>query len=227
MDDHYKSFIKLIKWASNRSSKGLTGRYDYWDFFESGLETLALCMVKWKEKGFTFEGEDGISFKKYFKTALFNKFKQIQALSFGKKRMGAHISLPRELAIAKNRLGAQVQVVDLLSGDGGFGEVFFKELCTHVASFLPSTESKIFFLIVDPPEDLATEAVLNHFKKQKFAIIAGNSHKNKAVRVTYNHLFRYVNENVETISKLDFLGAIESIKETVNRICNSKFRNSV
>jgi hypothetical protein len=198
-------FVTLIRWASRKYSNKLTGRYDYWDFFEDGLLILALCLTKWVVRDSELEDRKG--FGKYFKTSLFNRFRQIEIAAHCKKRFGIHT--PLELA-AK------------VSCDGGFGDIFFNELVDHVKTFLSEEEKKIFELMVNPPEDLIEEALHEASRKQKQALILG-TYDVRTIRITTGCLFTYINKKGwRHFSEHGFLKTIRTIRKVVREAIDSE-----
>jgi len=202
----YNELINLIKVSSSRFATKFKLRYDYFDFYDDGIWILGLCMVKWREKGKSFD--DNIGFKKYFKTSLFNRFRQLEIKSFCKKSAGVKVPL-------------DFSVVSQVSCDGGFGEVLFKELVDHVSNFLSSREKKVFSLMADPPEDLVRIARIQNSRKMKQSIIHGlyDAHK---VRISGPCIHRFLTKNGETISRKELSDTIASIREVVARIVMKK-----
>jgi hypothetical protein len=199
-----EEFVKLIRWASRKYSWKLSGRYDYWDFFEDGLLILSLCLCKWRLKDVRLEDKNG--FRKYFKTALFNRFRQIEMASHCKKRFGIHTPLD---------FASQV------SCDGGFGEVHLRELVEHINSFLESDFEKwIFSLMVDPPEDLIDDALYEMSRKRKQALLLG-TYDLRTVKISKGCLFAYVNKHKKS-SEHGFLKAVKRIRSTVRNVVDKK-----
>lgn len=203
-DSFYKEFVNLIRWASRKYSRYQAGRFDYWDFFEEGVLILSLCLCKWRESDRDMKDKD--SFQKYFKTALFNRFRQIQVMSHVGKRNGVHV--PVELA-------SEVPC------DGGFGDILFKELVDYVEIFLTNEEKRVFSLMTFPPEDLILDAIHLNFRKQKCAVISG-SRDSKAVKVTCKCLHRYINKKDGVISENHFFNILRSIRRVVRMVICQK-----
>jgi len=201
----YESFINLIRWASRKYSRELNGRFDYWDFFEEGILILSLCLCKWREKDKDLKDKEG--FQKYFKVALFNRFRQIQVMSHAGKRKGVHVSIEQ----ASN-----------VSCDGGFGDILFKELVDYVSIFLTKEEERLFSLMVFPPEDLLMDAIHEYFRKQKYAMLSGNkifkSYGSKSVRISCKCFHRYINKRDGVISETRFFSILRSIRRVVSMV---------
>lgn len=198
-----QEFVNLIRWASNKFSRKLVGRYDYWDFFEEGLFILSLCLCKWKDKD--PQSEDLNSFSKYFKTSLFRRFRQVQIKAFTKKRFGVHVPL---------------EFASQISCDGGFNDVHYRELIDHVISFLNKDEEKIFQLMVNPPEDLVSDAINEMARKKKVALING-TYDCRTVKLTISCLFKYINKK-EHLSESGFLKSLRSVRKKVKDIVTEK-----
>jgi len=199
-----EEFINLIRWASRRYSEKLAGRYDYWDFFEDGLLILSLCLWKWRVKDPRLLDRNGL--RKYFKTAIFNRFRQIEIASHCKKRFGIHIPL---------------EFASQVSCDGGFGEVHLKELVEYVNSFLESDFEKwIFSLMVEPPEQLVEDALHEMSRKRKQALILG-TYGIRSVRISMGCLYAYVNKRKKS-SEHGFLKAVKRIRRAVRSIIDKK-----
>lgn len=185
-----KSFSKLIYWAGNRFAFKLKGRYTFSDFFEEGFLTLSLCLFKWRIKDPTFERL--IEFNKYFKTSLFNKFRQIQILSCSRKKFGINVSISvlahlfvkkKEGVYTDSPLGK-----DLLMDS--FDEVRYKELISHISANLDSgLERLIFELHVNPPKSLLNEILLDCLRKEKKSVIVGGYVRR--IKLHKDCLYRY------------------------------------
>lgn len=198
-------FVNLIRWASHKFSRRVQlGRYDYWDFFEEGLIILALCLCKWREKDPGFGNK--ASFQKYFKTALFNRFSQIQTKSHSKKRYGIHVP---------------IQFATKVACDGGFNEVYYKELSDHVKTFLTETEEKIFSLLIDPPDDLVRDALHETARKQKQALITG-SYDCRTVKISVKCLFRYMSRKEKHFPESSFLKSLRRVRNVVSEVLSKR-----
>jgi hypothetical protein len=196
----FEHFNKLIRWASNKYSRNLVGRFDYWDFLEEGTLILALCLYKWRKKDEDLK--DQVGFTKYFKTALFNRFRQILIMSHSGKRKGMHVQAEEALKI---------------SCDGGFGEIFFKELADYVKLFLTEEEQYVFDLMLFPPQDLVQDAIYENARKQKSAAI-GNTYNSNVVKVTSKCLHRFINKTRSNFSENHFFSVLRNIRKVVRMV---------
>jgi len=216
----YDDLVNLIRWSSKRFSRGLVGRYDYWDFFEEGLVILSLCLHKWRTEKGDPELKDGAGFFKYCKTALFNRFRQIQILSHSRKKRGVHVSLESTLLGFYDDSNERVPITRddraCLSCDGGFGEVNYKELVDYVSTFLSQEEERMFRLMADPPEDLIMDALHESFRKHKSSVIH-DSYDCKRTRISCRCLHSYFNRKYGVISDNHFFNILKSVRETAKK----------
>jgi len=230
----YDDLVNLIRWSSRRFSRGLVGRYDYWDFFEEGLVILSFCLYKWRNEKGDPNVENRTGFLKYCKTALFNRFRQLQILSHSHKKKGVHVPIEKawgvKYPIMRREVGEPSEKPDFvgiptgklsenMSCDGGFGEIDYKELVEYVASFLSQEQDFMFRLMVDPPEDLVMDAIHDGFRKHTSSLIH-SKYDSRTVKISCKCLHKYFNQKYGVISDSHFFELLKSIREVAKRAVN-------
>jgi hypothetical protein len=186
LEDH----VYLIRYASKLFSKRIRSPLlDYWDLYGEGVLLLTICLVKWGKKN------DKEGFSRYFKTALFRRFHQLQTK-----------------LCKKEFLYSNSPIEEVLIGcDGGFGNIAFKELCNHVASELKQPDKTIFILFTDPPENL-TKLILSEFKKREKHVADPN------VKVRGKYLLKYLRSNGYSMTTVEFGRSLKRIRTRVKQI---------
>lgn len=203
----WNKFSNLIVWAAKHDSKYYTKtQFTYDDFYGFGVEIFALCLKKAKEKSMMMS-----EFGKYFKTSLFNRFRQIQNRAFLPKYKGIHISCDDVLT---------------LKGVNGFAEVESNEMINYVKSLLFGLERKIFRLMTMPPQNLVEMVLKENSRMLKKELIKGTRPSQREVSITYNHIFKYINQRqfehgLPSISKNRFEKRRRSMSKRVLTIINS------
>src|SRR4030042_109525 len=197
----YNELIGLIKFCAKRFSQMCPNRYyNYDDFLENGYTVYAICLKVWGERGLDYKN----GFKKYFKTSLWNSCKDMMTKAFSKKR-DSHNGIICYEDIGEN---------ELLT-DGGFNEIHYKELISHVVSALETElEKKIFAILVNPPEALIEETVLENRRKMKASIILGFSLKGtNTVKLSSRNVIKYLNDNGDNVSENLYYDAFKNLKK--------------
>lgn len=192
LEDH----VYLIRYASKLYSHKINPvRMDYWDLYGEAVLLLATCLAKWGDKN------DGAGFSRYFKTALFRRFNQLR-----------YIIAKRDYEIPTdsldNVLGLKVE------SDGGFNEIAFRELCSHVASGLRQPDRAIFILLVNPPASLS-QIVLDDSKKREKHL------NNPDVRLKGKHLIKYLHSKGYPITPIQFDHSLKRIRSRVKQVLDS------
>jgi len=220
----WKKYQPLIKWASKKYSTSLKrSPYDFCTFYAAGCEIFVICIKKWRAHRYSMDNI--LEFGKYFKTALFRKLWQIQVMAFRQKRQAHVLSFDTDLGgkftYGKGRIAGvrdleiEERLEEQLICDGGFNEVFYRELVEYVASFLKGLELEIFRILVDPPAEIIAEAAIASYRKRHASLCSGND-KLFCPKITKSIIIEFlIANNGVTVTSKQYSDALKNVKKIV------------
>lgn len=241
--DFEKSFAKhefYIRWASNfYKNKFRSSYFDKCDFFGEGVVIFTICFKKWAA-----DKKDDEGFGKYFRSALHNGFKNILTHGYASKRGG--IRRPERLKLAaiaslrddgilepsEDQLDERIEDIKDIGWvkevnldsiedkepqcDGGFNDVYYKELVSSIRSRLKGLAKKIFILLINPPRSLRLQAMRQNRKKMKANILSRKKIKGMdRVRITGKIMRSYLKDNGYSVTEPEYYSAMGQIKREV------------
>jgi hypothetical protein len=213
IDEKYEEFVGLIEWASNYYSRKVP--YSYVgrnDFVGTGYIVLSNCIQKWDGRG------NDKKFAKYFKTSLFNAYKNMLAKIYSNKQRTQVNYTEDEKEKVFYPDDESIHDLDLKAKNDGFGALFYEDLIKHVHGKIRNPiEKKIFIALVDPPEELCVEAITENRRKLKASINRTVNGVNK-VKASSGIIIKYLKKNGSHVSKSQYQSHLKNVRDIVREI---------
>jgi hypothetical protein len=243
-DEKYKEFIGLIEWASNFYLDKVPYSYikNREDFVGMGYVVLANCLKKW-------EGRDNSKeFAKYFKTSLFNAYKNMLAKIYSHKRRAkveyvetdemedspVKIFRPGKEPIIfrpkrdtpkvdkvfypADRSIQDPKLPELRATEDGFSNLLYEDLVRHISDQIPNEIEKKIFIFMADPPEDLCVEALAENRRKMKASVRGMVSGVNKVKTSGGIIIKYLKKNGDVISKGQYQTHLKNIRDKVKEV---------
>jgi hypothetical protein len=242
-EDKYNEFIGLIEWASNRYSAKVPYSYiSQKDFVGAGHIVLSKCLEKWGNRGSSKE------FAKYFKTSLFNAYKNMLAKIYSHKRRAKveyveadeveelspvkifYPSLAKTVIFRPKRSGKKlvervsypndksIDDIGLKARCDDFSTMLYDDLVRHVSDQITNDVEKKIFMFIADPPEDLCDDAIIENRRKLKASIRGMVNGVHKVKVSGGIIIKYLKRSGEVVSRGQYQTHLKNIRDKVKEI---------